>query len=58
MDENFLLQKKRVMELLALMKREKDGVQYVSPNVGAVGNMVAEYVADKEKVKLVHIASA
>ena len=43
-------------ELLALMKREKDGMQYVSPNVGAVGNMVAEYVADKEKVKLVHIA--
>ena len=34
-------------ELLALMKREKDGMQYVSPNVGAVGNMVAEYVADK-----------
>jgi tripartite-type tricarboxylate transporter receptor subunit TctC len=43
-------------ELLALMKREKDGVQYVSPNVGAVGNMVAEYVADTERVKLVHIA--
>ena len=43
-------------ELLALMKREKDGVQYVSPNVGAVGNMMAEYVADKEKVKLVHVA--
>ena len=43
-------------ELLALMKREKDGIQYVSPNVGAVGNMVAEYVADKEKVKLVHVA--
>jgi len=43
-------------ELLALMKAEKGGVQYVSPNVGAVGNMVAEYVAEKEKVKLVHIA--
>ena len=43
-------------ELLALMKREKNGLQYVSPNVGAVGNMVAEYVADKEKVKVVHVA--
>ena len=43
-------------DLLTLMKREKDGIQYVSPNVGAVGNMVAEYVADKEKVKLVHVA--
>jgi len=43
-------------DLLALMKREKDGMQYVSPNVGAVGNMVAEYIADKEKIKLVHVA--
>jgi tripartite-type tricarboxylate transporter receptor subunit TctC len=43
-------------ELLALMKKTRDGVQYVSPNVGAVGNMVAEYVADKEKVKLDHVA--
>ncbi len=43
-------------ELLALMKREKDGLQYVSPNVGAVGNLVAEYVADKERVKLLHVA--
>ena len=42
-------------ELLALMKKERAGVQYVSPSIGAVGNMVAEYVADKEKVKLVHV---
>ena len=42
-------------ELLALMKSQPDGVQYVSPSIGSVGNMVAEYVADKEKVKLVHI---
>src|SRR3954470_6644785 len=43
-------------ELLALMRSQPDGVQYVSPSIGAVGNMVAEYIADKEKVKLVHIA--
>jgi tripartite-type tricarboxylate transporter receptor subunit TctC len=43
-------------ELIGLMKRETGGVQYVSPAIGAVGNMVAEYVADKERVKLVHIA--
>jgi len=43
-------------ELIALMKSQAGGVQYVSPAIGAVGNMVAEYVADKEKVKLVHVA--
>lgn len=43
-------------ELLALMRNQPDGLQYVSPAVGAVGNMVAEYVANKEKVKLVHVA--
>jgi tripartite-type tricarboxylate transporter receptor subunit TctC len=43
-------------ELLALMRGPPGGVQYVSPAIGAVGNMVAEYVADKEKVKLVHVA--
>jgi tripartite-type tricarboxylate transporter receptor subunit TctC len=42
-------------ELLALMKSQPDGVQYVSPSIGSVGNMVAEYVADKESVKLSHI---
>jgi len=42
-------------ELIALMKRETAGVQYVSPSIGSVGNMVAEYVADKEHVKLVHV---
>jgi tripartite-type tricarboxylate transporter receptor subunit TctC len=43
-------------ELLALMRKETAGVQYVSPAIGAVGNMVAEYVAAKENVKLVHVA--
>ena len=42
-------------ELLALMKNQADGVQYGSPSIGSVGNMVAEYVAEKEKVKLVHV---
>jgi tripartite-type tricarboxylate transporter receptor subunit TctC len=42
-------------ELVALMKRTPDGVQYVSPSIGSVGNMVAEYVANKEHVKLSHI---
>jgi len=42
-------------ELLALMKSQADGVQYGSPSIGSVGNMVAEYVAEKEKLKLVHV---
>ena len=42
-------------ELIALMKKTPDGVQYVSPSIGSVGNMVAEYVADQEHVKLSHI---
>src|SRR5262249_12887768 len=42
-------------DLLALMKSGTDAVQYVSPAIGSVGNTVAEYVADREKVKLVHV---
>jgi tripartite-type tricarboxylate transporter receptor subunit TctC len=42
-------------ELLAMMKAQTGGVQYVSPSIGSVGNMVAEYVANKEHVRLVHI---
>ena len=38
------------------MKSQPGGVQYVSPAIGAVGNLVAEYVAEKENVKLVHVA--
>jgi tripartite-type tricarboxylate transporter receptor subunit TctC len=43
-------------ELLALMRSKPDGVEYASPNVGSVGNMVTEYIAAKEKLKLVHVA--
>ncbi len=42
-------------ELLALMKSQTGGMQYGSPSIGSVGNMVAEYVAEKEKVKLEHV---
>jgi len=46
---------KSFKELLALMRGQPSGVEYVSPSIGSVGNMVAEYVAAKEKVKLVHV---
>lgn len=42
-------------DLLALMRSQKDGVEYASPSIGSVGNMVAEYIAAKENLKLVHI---
>ncbi len=47
---------KSFAELLDLMRKQPGGLEYVSPSVGSVGNMVAEYVAAKEHVKLTHIA--
>jgi len=41
--------------LLDLMRSRPGGVEYVSSSIGSVGNMVAEYVAAKEKLKLVHV---
>lgn len=46
---------KTFKDLLELMKGQKGGVEYASPSIGSVGNMVAEYIAAKEKVKLVHV---
>jgi tripartite-type tricarboxylate transporter receptor subunit TctC len=46
---------KSFRELLELMSSQVGGVEYVSPSIGSVGNMVAEYVAAKEKIKLVHV---
>ena len=43
-------------ELLALVRSKPDGVEYASPNVGSVGNMVVEYIAAKENLKLNHVA--
>ncbi|MEW6453159.1 MAG: tripartite tricarboxylate transporter substrate binding protein [Pseudomonadota bacterium] len=46
---------KTFKELLDLMRSKPGGVEYVSPSIGSVGNTVAEYMAAKEKVKLVHV---
>jgi tripartite-type tricarboxylate transporter receptor subunit TctC len=46
---------KSFRELLALMRSQASGVEYVSPSIGSVGNMVAEYVAAREKIKLIHV---
>jgi tripartite-type tricarboxylate transporter receptor subunit TctC len=40
------------------MARAKKGdtIEYVSPGVGSVGNLVAEFLAAKERLKMVHVA--
>jgi tripartite-type tricarboxylate transporter receptor subunit TctC len=46
---------KSLKELLELAKKSKDPLGYVSPGAGTLGNLVAEFWADKEKAKLEHI---
>ncbi len=46
---------KSLKELLEVVKKSKDPMGYVSPGAGTLGNLVAEYWAGKEKVKLEHI---
>jgi tripartite-type tricarboxylate transporter receptor subunit TctC len=43
-------------ELLDLMRTESGGVEYVSASLGSVGDLLAQYVAAKEKFKPVHVA--
>jgi tripartite-type tricarboxylate transporter receptor subunit TctC len=43
-------------DFMARARAEKDGLQYVSPGVGSVGNLVAEYLAAKENIRLTHVA--
>jgi tripartite-type tricarboxylate transporter receptor subunit TctC len=52
---NSALPVKSFKELLELMRADPNGLEYVSPSIGSVGNMVAEYVAAKEHVKLTHV---
>jgi tripartite-type tricarboxylate transporter receptor subunit TctC len=46
---------KSVKEFLARAKAAKDGIEYVSPGIGSVGNLVAEFLAAKEGLKVVHV---
>jgi tripartite-type tricarboxylate transporter receptor subunit TctC len=43
-------------ELLALLKRRSEALPYVSPGPGTIGNLIAEYWAERESVKLAHVA--
>src|SRR5215831_451994 len=47
---------KTFKEFLARARAEPAGIEYVSPGVGSVGNLVAEYLAAKENIKLTHVA--
>jgi len=46
---------KSLKDFMAQARNQKDGIDYVSPGVGSVGNLVAEYLAAKENIKLVHV---
>jgi tripartite-type tricarboxylate transporter receptor subunit TctC len=46
---------KTLKDLLELAKKSKEPLGYVSPGAGTLGNLVAEFWADKEKIKLEHI---
>src|SRR6202451_337118 len=43
-------------DFMARAKSESGGIEYVSAGVGTVGNWVAEYLAAKTGIKLVHVA--
>jgi tripartite-type tricarboxylate transporter receptor subunit TctC len=47
---------KTFQEFVAKASAAKDGIPYVSPSVGAVGHLVAEYMAERLKLKLTHVA--
>jgi tripartite-type tricarboxylate transporter receptor subunit TctC len=42
-------------EFLTLARAKPDGIQYVSAGTGTSGHMVAEFVASKEKLRVVHV---
>jgi tripartite-type tricarboxylate transporter receptor subunit TctC len=47
---------KSLSELLVLLKKQSEPLPYVSPGPGTLGHLVGEYWAEKEKVRLSHVA--
>jgi tripartite-type tricarboxylate transporter receptor subunit TctC len=43
-------------ELLARLKSRSEALPYVSPGPGTIGNLIAEFWAEKESIKLSHVA--
>ena len=46
---------KTFREFVALARKSKDAITYISPGTGSHGFLVAEYVAQQEKYRLTHI---
>lgn len=47
---------KSLKELVALLKKQSEPMPYVSPGPGTLGHLVGEYWAEKEKLRLSHVA--
>lgn len=47
---------KNLKELVALLRKQSEPLAYVSPGPGTLGHLVGEYWAEKEKVRLAHVA--
>lgn len=47
---------KSLKDLVALLKKQSEPMPYVSPGPGTLGHLVGEYWAEKEKVRLSHVA--
>jgi tripartite-type tricarboxylate transporter receptor subunit TctC len=47
---------KTFSEFRDLLKRQKDPLPYVSPGIGTIGNLIPEFWAEIEKVRISHIA--
>jgi tripartite-type tricarboxylate transporter receptor subunit TctC len=45
-----------LQELVALLKSRSEALPYVSPGPGTIGNLIAEFWAEKESVRLSHVA--
>jgi len=43
-------------DFVARAKNQKEGIEYVSAGFGTMGNWVAEYLAVKENIRLIHVA--
>jgi tripartite-type tricarboxylate transporter receptor subunit TctC len=44
-----------LQDFMTRARDEPQGLQYVSPGVGSVGNLVAEYLAARENIRLTHV---
>jgi tripartite-type tricarboxylate transporter receptor subunit TctC len=47
---------KNLKELVALLRKQSEPLPYVSPGPGTLGHLVGEYWAEKERVRLAHVA--